>query len=214
MNWFDIILIVVGVIFLSIGVKVGLFRAVFMVAGMVIGLLLAAQISSPVAEELTDSVGSDSTTTVITYAIVLGVTFLVAQIIGQVLRKIGQLLFLGCILRKAVTLLLLGWVDSLGGAALGAATAILVGIGIIAIIARLAFLVPDDLPSVIGQVEVRDSIEDALVGSTLVPYYIDATDALPGNALGLIPGDFERALDELERKIDEKEAAEEQAAQS
>ena len=201
MNWFDIILIVVGVIFLSIGLKVGLFRAVFMVVGMIIGLLLAAQISGPLAEALTDSVSSDSTATVIAYAIVLGVTFLVAQMIGQVLRKIVQLLFLG-------------WVDSSGGAALGAASAILVGVGIIAIIARLAFLVPDDLPSVIGQVEVRDRIEEALVGSTLVPYYIDATDALPGDTLGLIPGDFERALDELERRIDEKEAAEEQASPS
>ena len=195
MNWFDIVLIVVGVISLTLGLKVGVFRAVFMVGGSIVGLLLAAQISGPLADLLTDSVGSDSIATVIAYTVVLISVMVTAQVLGGILRRIAKLL-------------LLGWADSLAGAALGAVAGVLAGMGIVAVVARLAFLVPEDIPGVGDIVEVRADIEKALVGSTLVPYYVDATDALPANALGLIPADFKSALDELDRRIEAKELEE------
>ena len=195
MNWFDVVLIVVGAISLLVGLKVGAFRAVFMVGGLIVGLLLAAQISGPLADLLTDSVGSDSIATVVAYTLVLVSVVVTAQVLGGILRRIARLL-------------LLGWADSLAGGALGAAAGVLAGMGIVAIVARLAFLVPVDIPGVGDIVEVRADIEKALVESTLVPYYVDGTDALPANTLGLIPADFKAALDELDRRIEEKESEE------
>ena len=200
MNWIDIVLIVAGVLFILMGMKVGLFRAVFVTGGIVIGLLLAAQISDPVAKLLTDSVGNDSIATVIAYAIVfIAVTF-IAQILGGILRRTAQLL-------------LMGWTDSLGGAALGAVAAMLVGGAIIAVVARLTFLVPEDLPGRLDIVEVRENIENSLIDSTLIPYYIDAMDALPASTLGMVPGDFKTAIEELDRRIEAKEAEGEAGAE-
>ena len=45
-------------------------------------------------------------------------------------------------------------------------------------------------------------LEDVLIGSKLVPSFIDVTDALPASALGFVPSDFQTALDILEERIE------------
>ena len=40
-----------------------------------------------------------------------------------------------------------------------------------------------------------------MVESTLVPVFIDIINAIPGNALGFVPGDFRLALEQLEQLI-------------
>ena len=192
MNWLDIVLIVLGVLALSFGIRVGMFRAVFLLGGLIVGPLLAAQISGPLAEALTDSVDNDSIATVVAYAIVLVGVVLIAQIAGAILRRIASMLFLG-------------WADSLGGGVLGAGAGVLLGIALILAMARFTFLIPESIPGIGERIEVRAALEEALVESTLVPRYIDGADWLPGDTLGLIPGDFESALEELERRIDEED---------
>ena len=49
--------------------------------------------------------------------------------------------------------------------------------------------------------EVRDQLETALTGSTIVAIFIDVTDFIPADALGLVPDDFKIALDFLEVSI-------------
>ena len=192
MNWLDILIIVVSAILMVIGSKVGLFRAVFLVGGLVVALLLAGQISDPFADLITESVGSDATASVIAYVGVVLVVLVAAQITGKLVRGVFRALFLG-------------WVDGLGGAALGAGAGLLMGGALVALLARLAFLVPDGVPGTIGPIEVRDNLKSALTGSALVPGYISLKNALPGSTLGFVPGDFKSALDELKRIRDEEE---------
>ena len=48
----------------------------------------------------------------------------------------------------------------------------------------------------------RGDINNALVDSSLVPFWLDIVDAVPGSAIGMVPDDFKLALDDLQRRID------------
>ena len=76
--------------------------------------------------------------------------FIGAQVLGRLVRMVFKVLFLG-------------WIDNLGGAALGTFGGFLVGAAIVAILARLTFLVPDGL----GPVEVRNNLKTSLPGSAV-----------------------------------------------
>lgn len=190
MNWLDIVLIVMGIGGLAAGIKIGLFQALLVTVGMVLGVIAAAQISEPLAQSLTDTVGNESLASGVAYAIIL-------------LAILTTALILGAVVKKTLGALFLGWLDNIGGAALGLATGALAGAALLAVLARLAFLIPEEIPNV-GRIEIdaREQLEETLVESGLVPYYLDAYLVLPANAIGSIPGDFEAALDELQEKID------------
>ena len=49
---------------------------------------------------------------------------------------------------------------------------------------------------------VRGNINDALVESSLAPLWLDVVDAIPADALGMIPDDFKLALEGLQQRID------------
>ena len=195
MTWLDIVLIVLGALGLLVGLKLGLLKAVLLVGGGILGLILAAQISQPLASGLTDSVGDDSVATVIAYAIVLVVV-------------IAAALVAAAILRKTLDKLLLGWVDMAGGAILGLGSGVLAGVAIIAMVARLTFLVPEHIPGIGERIEAREQMKAGLVDSELVPYYLDGLFAMPGDTIGMIPDDFEQALREADRRITERKQQE------
>jgi len=192
-SWLDAVLVVVAVVALFMGFRLGLVHAAFLLGGLVVGLVLAAQLSGPIGEALTDSVKSEATATAIAYGIVLLAVMAIAQVLGMLLRWVAKAL-------------MLGWVDTLGGAAAGLAGGVLLGLAIIAVLARLAFLFDGKAPGLAPKVEARDGLEKALVGSGLAPYYLDLRDALPAASLGMVPGGFDDALDELQRRIDGVEA--------
>ena len=194
MNWLDIVLIVLGLLGLVVGIKMGLLQAIFLVGGMIVGVIIAAQISGPLADALTDSVGNESLASAIAYGIILIAIVTVSQIIVAVIKKMLAVLFLG-------------WIDRMGGAALGLAAGAVAGAALLAIFARLAFLIPEDIPN-IGSIDIdaREKMEEALTDSGLIPYYLDAYRGLPANAIGSIPGDFEVALEELQARIDAADA--------
>lgn len=199
MNWIDVLLLISGIVLILMGMKVGLFRTTFVTIGIILGLVLAAQISDPVAALITSSVGNDSIATVVAYAVVFIAVMFISQLVGRLAKRTAQML-------------LMGWADNLGGAAIGLVAAMFVGAAIIAVVARLTFLVPENLPGVIDIVEVRQGIEESLVDSSLIPYYLDIIDVVPANTLGMVPGDFRNAIDELKQRIAAKQQAEEQAA--
>lgn len=53
-----------------------------------------------------------------------------------------------------------------------------------------------------GAAQVKDTLEDALIGSTLVVFFVRVTDMLPANAMGFAPSNFMVALEALELRID------------
>jgi uncharacterized membrane protein required for colicin V production len=196
MNWLDLILLVILAGGGYYGVRTGLVTSGCTAIGIVVGVLLAGQISDDVGERLTDSISNDTLVTFISYAIIIGAITAASRVFGSIVRKIVSMLFLG-------------WADNIGGLVLGMLAGAAISGALITGLARLAydFEVPggkitgEVVESVVPIAEAKAWLEDTLVGSYLVPFYINLTDSLPADSLGFVPSDFQTALDILEQAI-------------
>ena len=183
------------------GMRTGLIGAALATLGGVIGCLLAGQVSGAVGEAIGDSATADRWVTVVSYAIIIILCVVVASIVGRFVRPV----------LTAATLGMSAMVDKLGGLVLGLVLGVALSAAVIIGLARLTynFELPEKavLESVARKIpnvqETRERIEDALTGSAIVPVsVIDVANALPGDALGFIPSDFQAALDILDQNID------------
>lgn len=209
MNWLDFFLLAVVVISALMGMRIGVLGAGFAVGGVVIGMLLAGQCSDDVGALIGDNLTGDTLITVVSYAIIIFGSFVVANIILKFARPLLTVFTLG----------LSSLVDRLGGLAMGLVIGIaLVGVLVIGL-ARLAYnfdtealaaALQEQVPGQISvptqtlsQVDdVREKLEESLTNSQIVSVFIDVTDALPGEALGFVPDDFSLALDILKASIE------------
>ena len=105
MSWLDIAVIVIISIATLIGLKIGIIKAVLTLAGVIIGVLLAGRFYVALADRLT-FIPQETLAKVVAFAAILIVVVLVAGIIAGVLKWLASII-------------LLGWVNRLGGALLG-----------------------------------------------------------------------------------------------
>ena len=108
MSWLDIAVIVVIGIATLIGLKIGIIKAVLTLAGVIVGVLLAGRFYVALADRLT-FIPQETLARVVAFAIILAVVVLIASIIAGVLKWLASII-------------LLGWVNRLGGALLGLIT--------------------------------------------------------------------------------------------
>ena len=205
MNWLDFVIIATWAVGFFVGWRIGLFGTLFTTGGLIVGVLLAARFSDDVSELITDSVSSDSLATVAAYGIILLAVFVAAQVLRATVKGILKLVFLG-------------WVDTLGGLALGLIMGVVLSGSLITVLARYS----SDLPvealiertpgggfiamgldvADIARSGIQEKLNTALMESNLVPVFLDIRSAVPGDALGFVPDDFKVALDLLEMEID------------
>lgn len=185
LNWLDITLLVIVALTLLEGLRAGFFRSVTSMAGLALGLYLAPRISGALEDKISPVVGSQSIAAAVAYVLVIVATSIAGMIVGNILRNIAGAL-------------LLGWTDRIAGALLGLIEGLLIGFAVIAVLARLAYLVPSGGSG--NVVETRSNPESALLGSTFLPRYLDVRKALPSKAQAFMPGSFSAAMDELERR--------------
>ncbi len=105
MNWLDIGIIVVIAISLSIGLKAGIIKIVLSLAGVIVGIILAGRYSIPLAKQLT-FITSEEIAKIVAFAMILLGVMLVAAVLASVLKW-------------TASVVMLGWVNRLGGAAFG-----------------------------------------------------------------------------------------------
>lgn len=191
MNWIDAIVIIAIVGVALLGWRLGLVKAVLMAIGVYVGVTLGGALSGLVSQWLTGSIESKSIVDAVAYAIVGFAIFLVVQV-------------LGAIITKTIKMVMLGPVNTLGGLAVGALAGFIIGGMFIAFLARLAFIVPEQPLEKINVVDTRERLENALVGGNMPGVYIDVKNKLPGHAFGMIPDDFNKALDALDRAREAK----------
>lgn len=208
MSWLDFVIIVTWGLGVIVGWRMGLFGAIFTTVGLIVGVLLAARLSDNVSALITNSVASDTVATVVAYGIILFAVFVAAQLLRFMVKGI----------KGAIKMTPLGWVDSLGGVALGLVMGVVLSGALITVLARYS----SDLPvegwiektpgggkiwrgfdtTDIARSRIQEKLNTALVESTLVPVFLDIRSAIPGDALGFVPDDFKVALDVLEAEID------------
>jgi membrane protein required for colicin V production len=105
MNWLDIVILVAiaGAAFL--GLRMGLIRAVLILVGIIVGVVLAGHFSGPLGERLS-FIPSEGVAKGVAFAIILLAVLAVAAIVARLLTW-------------AAKVVMLGWVNRLGGAVLG-----------------------------------------------------------------------------------------------
>ena len=164
MNSLDIVIIVTMGIAALMGYRTGVIKGFLSIIGIIVGVVLAGQIGDTVGEKMTFIDNPDGAT-IAGYAVVFGAVF------------IGSLI-LASILRKLLDFILLGWVDNLGGAALGIGASVIVWTGAIA--AAGSFPV--------------GFLNDAVEGSSIAP---DLADKVPF-VLDLLPEEYSDVLSFVE----------------
>ena len=105
MNWLDIIILALIVIPTLIGLKVGIVKAVLSVAGVVVGVILAGHCYVVFAERLT-FISQPNLAQIAAFAIILIGVMIIAAVLASLVKW-------------AVSAVMLGWVNRLGGAVFG-----------------------------------------------------------------------------------------------
>ena len=105
MNWLDIVIIVVIAIFTLFGLRAGIIKAVLSLAGLIVGVILAGRYYAPFSEQLS-FIPHDSAAKITAFIIILVVVMIIARVLASLLGKL-------------TSLVLLGWLNRLGGAILG-----------------------------------------------------------------------------------------------
>jgi len=106
MNWLDIVIIVFLAITTITGLSKGLIKTIIPLVGVILAVVLAGRFYGSVADWLSTWLHSPSQANIVGFAIIFVAVVIVSLIIASLLSKF-------------LSLLLLGWVDKLGGAVLG-----------------------------------------------------------------------------------------------
>ena len=167
MSWLDIIIIIIAVLGAYIGWKQGLIRMAFTIVGLIIGIVLAGQWADPFAEKLSPS--GAQWAYFLSFAVILIVVLLAANIIGGILHRF-------------LKIIMMGWLDSLGGIVLGLCVGALVVAAILTAVGPWA----ENAPMGFGS-----KLVEAIGDSSLAEFLMDKFGLL----LGLLPGEFDAVKD-------------------
>ena len=205
MNVFDWVLIVVFALTALWGYKAGLIDAALNAITIYVGLFLSGLFAARVLSLFWDGVESESVSTAIGYVIIFVTVFIASCIVSGIIKKALKITFMG-------------WVDNLGGIVIGLVAGMLIAGGVMTVAARYTYIIPentDDLTSagiqdMIQQAAenyveqgARDKLDGFLTESQLVPSLL----GLRGVVIEFAPEDFGVALDILESRIDEVDAS-------
>jgi len=196
LDWVLLALFVVGALW---GYKSGLIDGLLTLVAVYVAMVLSGQFAGRIVGMFTDSIESDALSTAIGYVVIFVLVFLAARIVGKIVRGTMKVLFLG-------------WVDKLGGLALGLVAGLLIAGAVVTVLARFTYVF--EPPSGEGNViqrtgerflneQARSKSDDQLVNSNLTEVIVEVRSALPARALGMMPDDFDTALDILEERIQE-----------
>lgn len=105
MNWLDIVILVVMAVALFFGLRIGIIKAVLSLVGLIVGIILAGRYYLPLAERLT-FIPQANLAEVAAFAIILIGTMLIASVAAALLKW-------------TISMVMLGWVNHLGGAVFG-----------------------------------------------------------------------------------------------
>ena len=112
MNWLDIVLLVLAVLAIITGLRIGLIRAVLSLGGLIVGVTLAGRFYAPLSG-LLSFIPQPKIAGIAAFAIILSVVMIATSILAKVLEW-------------TASAIKLGWVNRLGGAVLGLVLAALV----------------------------------------------------------------------------------------
>ncbi len=199
MNWVDILLLAIIGVSVIWGVKTGILSALFGCVGALVGMLLAGAFSDDISGVASSVPFLETFISAAAYWVIVGLTIYVAAKASALIKPALSIGTLG----------VSGMLDRMGGFALGLVVGLALSFAAIAALARVSFDFPLDAARDTGAERVdqvmddlenrREAISTALRESTITPIFLDASDALPDDLLGLAPQDFRIGLDMLKQ---------------
>ena len=105
MSWLDIVIIVAIAITTLIGLKSGIIKAVLSLAGLIVGVILAGRFYVPLSEQLT-FIPQAAVAKAVAFAIILIGVMVIAAVLAGLLKWVASVV-------------MLGWVNRVGGAVFG-----------------------------------------------------------------------------------------------
>lgn len=158
MNWLDIVIILILVIPTLIGFNRGLIKTVLPLVGIVLGILLAGYFYDSMAGWLSSWLESPRQANIVGFIIIF-------------ILVMATVLAIASLLSSFIRLILLGWLDKLGGAAFGLAIGGLLSGALLAIITKFQY----------------SGVEDIIRDSPLASFFLDRFPFV----LGLLPEEFD-----------------------
>ncbi|MEE8471195.1 MAG: CvpA family protein [Dehalococcoidia bacterium] len=158
MNWLDVIVIIVLAIPALIGFNRGLIKTILPLGGIMLGIFLAGNFYDSVADLLSFWLESPSQAKIVGFIIIFVVVMAAVLVVASVLSSFMRLL-------------LLGWVDKLGGLIFGLAIGGLVSGALLALITRFQF----------------GGVEHVVQGSVMTAFFLDHFPFV----LGFLPEEFD-----------------------
>ena len=106
MSWLDLVIVVVLAVATFLGLRIGVIKMVLSLAGVIVGVVLAGRYYTPLADVLPFFSETSSGAKIVAFAIILIGVMVIAAVAARFLKW-------------AASAMMLGWVNHVGGAALG-----------------------------------------------------------------------------------------------
>jgi len=164
MNWLDAVILIALIGFTLSAFRAGLIREVVTLVAVVVGVLIAGHYYDDLADDVLLFIKNDKAAKVIAFVSLFGSVALLGQLAAFLIKQ-------------AVSILLLGWLDHLAGGAFG----LLKGL----VLVELFLMFFATFPYL--------GLDDAIDGSGIAPLFLDNGPAL----LKLLPGEFNQAVEPL-----------------
>lgn len=162
MNWLDVVIILSVAWFTATAFMAGLIRELVTLAATFLAIAVAGLYYDDLAEDVLVFINRADIARAVAFLVLLGSVFLMGQLAAFLLRR-------------TVSLLMLGWADHLAGAAFG----FLKGLLLIEILLILFVTYP------------QLNLDDAIDGSALAPIFLDGIPFL----LRILPSEFKVGVD-------------------
>lgn len=154
MNWLDIVIFIILGISVFSGLKQGLVTSVLSLIGFILGIVLASNYYQKLGNVM-GFISNEGAANIIAFIIIIGVVMVVAAIIAGILKTI-------------LKVIMLGWVDHLGGAFFGLIASVLTISALLAII-------------------VKYTGSSIIAGSALAGFFLDKFPII----MGFLPSEFD-----------------------
>ena len=105
MNWLDIVIIVAITVPTVIGLRIGMIKAALSLAGLIVGVIVAGRYYLPLSEQLS-FISQESVAEIAAFIIILVGIMIIAAVLARLLKW-------------TASVIMLGWVNHLGGAVFG-----------------------------------------------------------------------------------------------
>jgi len=162
MNWLDLAIIGAIIVFVCTAYAAGLIREGVTLVAAILGIVIAGFLYDDLAADVLVFMDDEDAAQAISFLILVGAVYLFGQIVALLLNR-------------TASLLMLGWVDHVGGAFFG----FLKGL----IIVQVLLIIFAGYPTL--------GLDNAMDGSELVPYFVDDVDFV----IWVLPDNFDSRVE-------------------